>query len=84
MICGESLPPFIRDKPIIDRLRDGHDLLVKITGKDFGYDLAAWHNHLKESRQGGYTYGRNIVLPRIMKKALESPPWREAVDNLTS
>jgi hypothetical protein len=58
-------------------------LLVRITGKDFGYDLKAWHNHLKKSSQGGYTYGRNIALPRIMQDALESTKWQEAVRILT-
>jgi hypothetical protein len=53
-------------------------MLRRITGKDFGYDLAAWHNHLKESRQGGYTYGRNVILPKIMQAALASDAWRNA------
>jgi len=48
----------------------GHDFLVRITGRDFGYDLQAWHDYLKESREGGYTYGRNILLPRIMQAVL--------------
>lgn len=59
-------------------------MLVSITGEDFGYDLVAWHNHLKESRQGGYTYGRNIVVPRIMQAALASAEWRAAAENLTN
>ena len=59
-------------------------MLVQITGQDFGYDLQAWHDHLKESREGGYTYGRNIVLPRIMQEALLSPEWQEAVESLTT
>jgi hypothetical protein len=53
-----------------------------MSGKDFGYDLQAWHDYLKESKDGGYTYGRNIVLPRIMQKALESPRWQAAVQTL--
>jgi hypothetical protein len=61
------------------RIRRGHDLLVSMSGKDFGYDLVAWHQYLKESRDGGYTYGRNIILPRIMESALASKGWRDAV-----
>jgi hypothetical protein len=57
-------------------------LLVQISGEDFGYDLAAWHQYLKESRDGGYTWGRNIILPRVMKLALVSDEWREAVRQL--
>ena len=59
-------------------------MLVRISGRDFGYDLQAWHDYLKESKDGGYTYGRNIALPRIMQKALESPKWQEAVQTLTT
>ena len=57
---------------------------MRITGKDFGYDLQAWHDHLKESRSGGYTYGRNIVLPTIMKAALESVEWQAAAKQLSA
>src|SRR5262249_9447466 len=83
LICGESLPR-VRGESLLQRTQQGHDFLVSITGEDFDYDLQAWHNHLKESRQGGYTCGRNIVLPRIMRAPLQSPEWQEAVRNLTS
>ncbi len=84
-ICGESIPPFaMPPSALSDRLRKGHEGLVRLTGKDFGYDLQAWHDYLKESKDGGYTYGRNIALPRIMQKALESPEWRAAVQALTN
>jgi hypothetical protein len=80
LLCGVVLPKF-HPSPITNsgRVREGHDMLVEITGKDFGYDLHAWHDHLKESREGGYTYGRNIVLPKIMQAAIASPTWQEAV-----
>ena len=81
LICGEALPR-VRDASLPERVREGHDFLVQITGRDFGYDLRAWHDYLKESRDGGYTYGRNIVLPRIMQAALRSPEWQEAVRDL--
>ena len=83
LMCGESLPR-VRDESLTERVREGHDFLVRITGKDFGYDLQAWHDHLKESREGGYTYGRNIVLPRIMQAALQCHEWQETVRTLTS
>ncbi len=66
-----------------DCLQEGRRFLVSIAGKDFGYDLQAWHDHLKHSRQGGYTYGRNIVLPRVMKDALANPNWQQAVKQLS-
>lgn len=58
-------------------------MLMSITGQDFGYDLQAWHDYLKESRDGGYTWGRNIVLPKIMKDALASEEWQQATRRLT-
>ena len=82
LICGERLPR-TQHLSLSDRIREGHDFLVKLTRQDFGYDLQAWHDHLKESREGGYTYGRNIELPRIMRDALESPAWQAAVARLT-
>ena len=81
LLCGESLPR-VTHESLEDRIKRGHDFLVRISGKDFGYDLQAWHDHLKESREGGYTYGRNIDLPRIMRAALASPEWRQAVRSL--
>jgi hypothetical protein len=83
LICGES-SPHAPDESLLKRIQRGQDFLVSITREDFGYDLQAWHNHLKESREGGYTYRRNIVLPRIMQAALQAPEWQEAVRNLRS
>ena len=84
LICGDDFPPFVRKgESLAERMRDGREMLTQITGKDFGYDLAAWHDHLKLSRQGGYTYGRNIVLPKIMQAAFESPEWQETARRLS-
>ena len=83
LISGEPLIR-VQHEPLEQRIKEGHDFLVKITGRDFGYDLQVWHDHLKESRVGGYTYGRNIILPRVMKAALESVEWQQAVRNLTA
>ncbi len=54
-------------------------MLVDIASVDFEYDLQRWHDHLKVSGDGGYTWRRNIKLPKIMKEALASPEWNEAV-----
>jgi hypothetical protein len=84
LICGERFTDVAHTpEALTDRIRSGRDFLVSITGRDFGYDLAAWHDYLKESRDGGYTWGRNIRLPKIMQHALESPEWRQAVQQLT-
>lgn len=66
-----------------ERILAGRDMLKRIAQVDYAYDLQAWHDHLKESRQGGYTYGRNIVLPRLMQHALDSENWCEAVKELS-
>ena len=81
-ICGEVLGGW--DEPLATRIQNGHAMLVLLTGEDFGYDLEAWHNHLKETRTGGYTYRRKMVLPRIMQTALQSSEWQEAVRNLVA
>ena len=83
LICGEDWSPRFAQMSLRQRLKEGRQLLQSITGTDFGYDLAAWHNHLKESREGGYTWGRNIVLPRIMQAALASKRWQKTVAALT-
>jgi len=49
LICGKRLPPFgesklVGEKTLAERISIGRDWLVKLSGKDFGYDLAAWHN----------------------------------------
>jgi hypothetical protein len=82
LICGESVPSAKSPESITDRIIAGHGMLVRLTGKNFGFDLQAWHDHLKVSREGGYTWSRSIVWPKIMKAALESPEWREAVKSL--
>lgn len=81
-ICGQ---PVWREcsRSVEERLQSGHEFLVDLTGVDFGYDLQAWHDHLKESRDGGYTYARNNPLPRIMQDALQSEEWQAAVARLT-
>jgi hypothetical protein len=63
LICGQSLPPLSEGESLETRIRHGRTTLVKISGIDLGYDLKAWHDHLKRSRQGGYTFGRNLELP---------------------
>lgn len=89
LICGQKLPPAGEartpaNSTLAERIRLGRNLLVKIANADFGYDLVAWHAHLKESRDGGYTWGRNIALPRVMKKALDCRDWQEAARELHS
>lgn len=83
LICGNRPPMLRRENDSIDAvIRDGRDFLRKISRQDFGYDLQAWHDYLKESRVGGYTYARTIVLPKCMASALARPEWQAAVERL--
>ena len=83
MICGHRLP-FVEpiELSLEDRIRRGRETLVQIAGVDFEYDLQRWHDHLKLSRQGGYTWNRAIALPKVMDHAMTSEPWQQAVEAL--
>ena len=59
-------------------MKQGRAMLAQIAGVDYGYDLQRWHDHLKISRDGGYTWNRTIALPKVMQEALESQAWRSA------
>lgn len=65
---------------IDERIATGRKLLIGIAKVDFGYDLERWHEHLKVSREGGYTWNRTVALPKIMRDALASEAWRAAVE----
>ena len=52
LICGTQFPDEL-PRTLADRVKSGREWLVRIAGKDFGYDLAAWHAYLKESKDGG-------------------------------
>ncbi|MCL4205324.1 MAG: hypothetical protein KJ000_22805 [Pirellulaceae bacterium] len=54
-------------------------MLRSISGQDFGFDLQKWHDHLKESKQGGYTWNRTIDLPKVMQRALANQEWLDTV-----
>lgn len=87
LICGQRLPSYgekriVGDATLAERIRLGHDWLVRIANRDFGYDLAAWHDYLKVTRNGGYTWSRRVVLPKVMQNALASDKWRQAVKEI--
>ena len=83
LICGVDVPQR-RIDDFQARVRAGHDMLVSLTRKDFGYDLAAWHEHLKHARQDGYDLGRSVAIPALMATALKSTKWRRAVQDLSN
>ncbi len=77
LICGDDPSPR-GQMTLRQRLCHGREMLRSITGKDFGFDLQKWHDYLKESRDGGYTWNRTIDLPKIMKSALANQQWLAA------
>ena len=81
LMCGRR----VRRLPgtLEDRVQRGRRLLSELAGVDYGYDLQRWHDHLKVTRPGGYTWNRTVDLPRIMKQALASEEWRKTVASLT-
>jgi hypothetical protein len=81
MICGHSLPRQPH-RPLRECIQEGRKMLAELAGVDYGYDLQRWHDHLKHTRDGGYTWNRTIALPRIMAEALASEEWRAIVEEL--
>ena len=82
LICGRRLPT-PRPQSLVDNMKKGREMHVNIAGVDYGYNLQRWHDHLKQSRDGGYTWNRTIALPKVMQEALVSSEWRQAADELS-
>lgn len=80
-ICGHNLP-MGPQLSLRERMQEGREMLKLLSGADYGYDLQKWHDHFKESREGGYTWNRTIELPIVMKQALKSEEWRSAANEL--
>ncbi|MDB2685909.1 hypothetical protein N9Y42_01750 [Mariniblastus sp.] len=74
LICGKAPSPRA-PATLRKQLQEGREMLRSITGQDFGFDLQAWHDYLKETRDGGYTWNRTVVLPKIMQAALKNKRW---------
>lgn len=86
LICGHDLPRG-RKRSLMENMKDGRAMLVRLAGVDYGYDLQRWHDHLKSiprAESSGYTWNRTIVLPKVMENALASEEWRIAARELVS
>jgi hypothetical protein len=83
-LLGRLLPMGMpRDQPLADRIRDGHDFLVRIARVDFRYDPQAWHQHLCTTDAGGYRWSnKHLGFPRQIASALANPDWQAAVASL--
>ncbi len=82
LLLGEWLPR-PQHPTLADRIRSGHEWLVRITGEDFGYDPERWHEYLRETDDGGYRWSnKHLKMPRRIAEALSNPAWRQAVAEL--
>jgi len=80
LICGEDpTPPGRPQRTLREQLEVGREMLRSLTGQDFRFDLQKWHDYLKESKDGGYTWNRTVDLPKVMNRALANPEWLETV-----
>jgi len=80
LLCGTPLPG--SPGSLDERIALGRKRLADLANVDFAYDLQRWHDHLKVTRDGGYTWNRTVALPRLMREALASADWRAAVERL--
>lgn len=65
-------------------IRQGRDLLVSITGVDFGYDPCAWHEHLVATDAGGYRWSnKHLGFPTQIKRAAKNMDWERAIRQIT-
>ena len=79
LITGQSLPMRTRNQSKEHRIRDGHQLLVRMCGCDHGYDLIAWHNQLCETKAGGYHWGKRPGVPKYLQNTMNDSSWLETV-----
>jgi hypothetical protein len=87
-VCLSS-PSFVpasmpRDWSVAQRIKHGHEFLVKITHQDFGYDAMRWHDYLWDSGAGGYRWSRRSreKWARQVEAAISDPVWQEAIREL--
>ena len=77
---GPAPPPTDRDR--LNVMSEARQMLTRQTGRDFGYDLAAWHNFLlndnKLSQEYTFDYAWKAVKRRI-DELLDDPDRRRLV-----
>ena len=80
-LLGEWIPFAMPEtQSLTDRIRDGHSMLVVLAKTDLGFDLQAWHEHLRATNEGGYRWSnKHLGMPRQIAMTLASQEWQEAV-----
>ncbi len=56
------------DQERLDAMRQGRKALCQLTGQDFGFDLARWHEYLLSDNRHGY---KHPYAGRVVKRAIE-------------
>jgi hypothetical protein len=78
LLLGER-PGMLPEWDLKERIRRGHAGLVKMTGKDFGFDPRRWHDYLRETKEGGYRW---TGIAKKIGQAATDPQWCRAVAEL--
>lgn len=82
MMLGTELPR-LRRETLAETIADGRAMLRRITGRDFFYDLHAWHRYLSESDAGLYCWcDGQLHMPEQIEAAMQNPDWQQAVELL--
>jgi hypothetical protein len=84
-LLGEQLPMGMpHDGSLAERIRYGHDFLVRVAEIDLGYDPAKWHEHLCATDAGGFRWSnKHLGFPKRIAKAIADEAWRAAVEELS-
>jgi hypothetical protein len=80
LLLGER-PGMLPESDLKERIRRGHAGLVKITGKDFGFDPQRWHDYLRGTKEGAYRWSG---IAKKIGQATTDPAWCRAVAELQS
>jgi hypothetical protein len=84
-LLGEQLPIGMpHDWSLWDRIRYGHEFLVKVAKVDLGYDPQKWHEHLRTTDAGGYRWSnKHFGFLKKIAAAVKDPEWLAAVEELS-
>src|SRR5262245_51700628 len=64
-------------------MRNGRRALCRKTGRDFGYDLAAWRDHLLADEDSGYTHPYAFSgVNWAVRNAIKAARWRRLAEEL--
>jgi hypothetical protein len=64
------------------RVQAGHEQLVFITGKDFGYDPQKWHEYLAKNNAAYRWSNLHLGMPKRIAKALNNQEWQQVVQEM--